>query len=100
MSIKTQKKLRFIPILNLLTIFAWGKLCFEKSITISWFMKNLLKIFAMLFVITAIRTAPSFIFKNETLDMVIAYVSIYLCFLSISWISVKAQEEILYKQNK
>lgn len=95
MSIKTQKRLRIIPIINILTMFAWIKMCHVKQIKSSDFIKELIKMFGLFFLITMIRVSVSFIFKNSVLDNVITCISIYLYFLSMSCVSVKAQEKIL-----
>lgn len=100
MSIKTQKILRFIPIVNVITMFCWFGLCFKKSIRQSDYIKALFKMFGYLILITVVRIAISFIFKSEVLDQIVFYVSIYLYFFSISWVSVQAQEKMLSKEEK
>ena len=100
MSIKSQKILRFIPIVNILTMFAWIRVCSVKSIKPFDFLIELLKMFSLFFIITIIRIACSFIFKNEQLDHIVLYISIYFYFLSMAWISVRAQEKILLKSQE
>ncbi len=100
MSMETQKILRFIPIINMITMFCWIGLCFKKSIRQLDYFKSLLKMFAYLLLITVVRIAISFIFKNEFLDQIVFYISIYFYFFSISWVSVQAQEKILSAEKK
>jgi len=100
MSIKTQKILRFIPIVNFVTMFAWINLCFKKSVKQFDYIKNLIKMFLLIILITAVRIVCSFVFKNEMLDSIIMYISIYFYLLSMSFVSVKAQEDILAKDTQ
>lgn len=100
MSIKSQKILRFIPVVNILTMFAWIRICSIKSIKPFDFVKELAKMFLLFFIITAMRMACSLVFKNEMLDHILLYVSIYFYFLSMSWISVRSQEKILSKSEE
>lgn len=100
MSIKMQKKLRFIPIINIVTMFFWIRICSRKSIGTMDFIKELLKIFLGFIIITAFRIAISFILKNETLDKIVMYISIYFYFLVMSLGAVEAQEKILLNEQK
>lgn len=101
MSIKTQKILCFIPIINvILTLLTWFKPCSLQTKNPLLAFKNIAKTFVLFFIITMIRPTLFFIFKNKTLDMVMMYVSIYLYFLVMSWGGVRAQEEILSNKNK
>jgi len=95
MSLKVQRVIRFIPIVNMITVFCWFNLCFKKSITMSFYLKNLLKIFAMVIVITVIRMVVSLGFQNEVVDIVLTVISIYFYFFSMAWVSVSAQESML-----
>ena len=99
MSIETQKKLKFIPIINIITMFAWIRICFIKSIKPFDFLKNLLKMFFIFVIITIPRIVCFFALENDTLDRILTYVSIYLYFLTMSWISVESQEEIMQHKN-
>lgn len=59
------------------------------------YIKSLLKMFAYLLLITFIRIAISRIFKNDILDQIVFYISIYFYFFSVSWVSVQAEEKMM-----
>ena len=100
MSLKTQKIIRFIPIVNIITIFLWIRVCAIESIRPFEFLKELIKIFLAMIAITAVRIACSFIFQNQILDEVVMWISIYFYFLSMAIGSVKAQEKILTRKQQ
>ena len=93
MSIQIQKWIRFIPVVNLLTMFCWINLCFKKSIKATDYVKELCKMFIFFFIISFIRIACSFTFKNELLDAIVTWISIYLYFLTMSWVAVMHKEK-------
>ena len=94
-SIKTQRALRFIPIVNMITLFSWIGICLKKPIKLMTCLKTMLKMFLCLFLIAIIRVAVFAIFENDTLDQMVMYISMYLIFFTLSWFSVSAQEKIM-----
>lgn len=100
MSIKTQKILRFIPIINIITYYYWLRLCFKKPVRMKTFLADLLRIFLGILIITIIRIVISRILKSETIDLIVTNISIYFYLLVIAWFSVRAQEKILEKERK
>ena len=94
MSVKTQKIIRFIPILNLIPIFIFLGICFKMPDVQRYFLKFMMKIFAMCLIPIIICTFLLFVFKNYILQQILFFVLVYLCFLIVSFASVKAQIEI------
>ncbi len=95
MSIKTQKIIRFIPIINIITLFCWISMCAKKVTTIGFFIKQLLKMFFWFLLVSVPRIVVSFVFNNPQLDMALTWISIYFYFFAMAWISVEAQEKIM-----
>ena len=73
-------------------------MCYEKSVKPFVFVKEFLKICFWVLLTTMIRIALSFIFKNELLDSIVTYCSMYVYLLIIALFSVRAQEKILSDQ--
>ena len=98
MSIKIQKILRFIPIINFITVFLWLRLCMVKAMKPNQYFKKLGLLFLLVILITVVRIVLDKVFNNEIVTAISTWVGIYLYFLSMAWVSVKAQEEILMEQ--
>ena len=94
MSIKTQKILRFIPIVNMITVFVWIGRVFGSAVSFSYFLKHVFKLFFWMIVITVPRIICSFVFGNDILDMILMWVCGYFYFFAMSWVAVSAQEEL------
>lgn len=92
MTLKKQKILKFIPIIQLITVFYWLKYYLTKKIPWSDFAKALLKIFAVLLFIHIPRMILHFVFANDILDNVLYYVSLYPTFLGIAAVVVADQD--------
>ena len=95
MSIKTQKIIQFIPIINILTVFIWLNMCMKKGREKVSYYKNLIKMFVGVFVIAITRFMSTLVIKNDIIDSILTYVFIYLFFLWISFVSVNAQQKVL-----
>ena len=95
MSIKTQKIIRFIPIINFITVFLWIGCVMHNSVRIRDFFKDFLTVFVGMLAVTLIRFAFIQIFENEILNTVTTFLHIYLCFFIFSCVTVRAQERIL-----
>lgn len=98
MSIKIQKNIRFIPFVNMITVFCWIGMCFKYPTRQRDFIVTLLKIFSILFFITMVRIIIDVTLKNEIANYIAMWVSGYFYFFTMSWFSVSAQQKIL-KQN-
>ena len=97
MSIYTQKFLRFIPILNIITVFAWFRLSSCVEYRQRDYAKNLLKMFVCIIIITLFRIVLNNLFDTELINSIVFLTSVYLYFFSMSAIAVAAQEELLNK---
>ena len=94
MSIKTQKYLRFVPIINIITVFMWIRSCCVNSIRPFDFVKELLKILGIFVLITVVRIIVAYAFRNSTFDYYLTLISTYFYFLTMSWFAVGAQIRI------
>lgn len=99
MTIEKQKKLRFVPIVNFLTMFFWLGMCFEKAVRWIDFMKELVKIFAFGFLFALMRGVSAYFIQSEIGNRIAFFACVYMCLLAISWVSVGAQERILKREN-
>ena len=99
MSLKIQKVLQFIPILNIIMLYFWVNLCLEKSINFHKLFKDILKasIFCLVFLVLAILCSS--ISESKILDIIIALIYVYLFFVSISWVAIRAQEIMMSQNN-
>lgn len=93
MTLKKQKILKFIPIIQLITVFYWLKCYLTNKIPWSDFAKALLKIFAVILFIHIPRMILHFVFVNDILDNVFYYVSLYPTFLGIATVVVADQDQ-------
>ena len=94
MWLKTQKVLRFIPGINLVSVVAWIISAAKKKLRISYFVKNLVLMAAlMVFAFMIGRGLKSFT-ANEVFSVVLFYVSLALYTYICAFISVNEQENI------
>ena len=100
MSTKTQKIIRFIPILNIWCVICWFRACFKHKMKMSSYLLDLVKLFALMLGITVVRMVISFAFKNEQVDNIVLYISVYFYLLSMAFVSVMAQERILSEESE
>lgn len=92
MTIKKQKIIRFIPIIQFITVFCWLKYYVTKHVKWSNFAKTLFKMFVIVILIHLPRLILHFIFTNEVLDNILYYLSLYPAFFAIATMSVADQE--------
>ena len=100
MSLKIQKKLRFIPVINLISLFCYGKLTWRVSVKMSDHISTIFKMFGILILINFPRLLLLDVCKNEMVNTVILWVSAYLSSLTVSLVSIEGQEKILGKDEK
>ena len=93
MTLKKQKIVRYIPIIQIIPFFCWGGYYRKNNLKYSDFFKASLKMVAFLLVVNIPRMMLHFIFKNDLLDSVIYYISIYPCFWGVATIAVLDQEQ-------
>jgi len=94
MSIKTQKRLLFIPIVNFIIPFCWLKRCFAHSITMSWFFKKAIMMVVGMMFVSLVRVVLVTLIDNPTIDTILFCINIYFCLLIFAKISLDAQIEL------
>lgn len=95
MSIKTQKLLRFIPLINLFTVFCWICLCLKKRVSVTMNIKYLLLWFGTAILVTIPEILIDKFCGIHIFVVITDYISMYVHMFIISHIAVKAQEKIL-----
>jgi hypothetical protein len=95
MSIQKQHILKFIPILNFLSVFFWIKLCYEKNEKKVNFLCQLMKMFACGVGYSIIQITVNAIALPPVVMIIITCLSVYALLLGISCIAVHAQTNIL-----
>lgn len=98
MSIKTQKILKYIPIVNLLIMFFWIGAYYRHITKPSRFIINLLKIFAGIIIINLPRIIAYFLGISEIIIELLYYVATYLTMLCIAHIAIIDQEKFLHEE--
>ena len=93
-SIKAQKILRFIPLLNMLTMVFWCVTAAQEPLKMKEILRMMLVTVCSVAVIMGIRLTLMFSLKNETLNIIAAPISVYLVTLSIAFASVRRQEQL------
>lgn len=97
MSIKIQKVIKFIPIINFITVFLWLRSYAHNAFRIRDFMKKIFIIFALLIIISIPQILCSKFIHNAIVSGIFTFIGVYLYFLAIAWVAVSAQEEMLNK---
>ena len=92
MSIKTQKIIQFIPIINFIIFVFWFKMIISISWKISYVLKPLFSVFAIVIVTSIFRISLDRLCDSAVLRTVFALLSFYLCTMAMSIILVKEQE--------
>ena len=94
MSIKVQKILRFIPVVNFVTVFLWIRFCMVSAIRPAEYIKYLLKMFLFCIIITIPRIVVSSVLRDPSVDSILTSVSLLLYLWVISFVAVEAQEKM------
>ena len=97
LSIKAQKVIRFIPIVNLITVFCWSVLSFRVVMKPSDYAKTILKMFGCILVIAFFKFAFLSI-GIPIIETISFYVTTYLFMFALSWFAVQAQEKMLQQK--
>lgn len=91
-SLKKQKVIKYIPIIQIITLFCWGRYYRKNNLKYSHYFKTFIKMVALLLIINIPRMILHFLFNSDSLDIIIFYISIYFCFLGLAAIAVADQE--------
>ena len=95
MSINTQKKFLYFPILNFIIIaFCFLKQCYYYNASKIWFFKKTGKIFLGLIFVAILRAVLAWAIDNVQINNAMFYIDVYLSFLIISKVSLDAQIEL------
>lgn len=98
MKIKTQKILKFIPIANFIILFIWIGAYYKHVTKPSRFIKNLLKMFLAVILITIPRIAAYKIGAPEFVLQLLLYICTYLSMLIMAMIAIKDQEKLIAEE--
>lgn len=99
MSIKKQKRLLFLPVVNFIIPFIWLYKCFHNKITMGCFFKKAIIMVIGMMVVSFARVLLSYIIDNAVVKTIVYLVDIYLCFLIMAKVSLDAQIELESKDN-
>ena len=94
MSIDTQKKLRFIPIVNVITLYYWFKNLKYAENKPKIIFKTLALIYFSMLLITIARIALIKLVTDEVVLFIGTLVYVYLNFFAISFFAVLSQEKM------
>lgn len=100
MLLKVQKILRFIPVVNFITLFIWLHVCKTNSRKPLYRLKCILFILLCCVVITILRIILARTVQLEIVNEIAYYISIYLYFAAISFTVVYDQEMIFKEQQE
>lgn len=96
MSIKKQKIICFIPIINFVIIgFLWLRMYYKYPIHKTRFLKRILQMCVFVVIITIPNIILNSLFDNKTIEILINLISSYLYLVAFSCIAVKDQEQYL-----
>ena len=94
MSIQTQKIIRFIPIVNLITLVLLCIKYLSKPLKDTNFFKVMLIMAGIVIGVNIPRMILVLIFDNVTLSHITYCISLYATTLGISWVAVAEQEKM------
>ena len=88
-----QNVLKYIPIIQLITIFYWIKGYVSNNLKWKDFAKSFFLMFFVMLLIHIPRMIISFVFENEMLNDLLFNISLYPTFLGVSLIAVADQKK-------
>lgn len=92
-SLKKQRIIKFVPIVQFITLFCWVGCCRRNKISLKESFRHGLMILMFMLLINIPRLILHFVFHNDILDNIIFYISIYPTFFGMASIAVVAQEK-------
>ena len=93
MSIKTQKIIRFIPIVNFISVFFWLKMVFQKNLPSNYIFKPMLKIAIPSVIIFIVRVIICETIDTLWITTLLTWMSYYITDLIFAFVAVKEQEK-------
>lgn len=100
MDIKTQKIIRFIPIVNFITVVFWFLMYYKNPISKKRLYKKLLVVGLYCLLIMIVEIIFNSIVKIDMLATLVSFVASYLSLLAFSFIAVRDQEKYFDEQSK
>ena len=98
MSIKTQKSIIFIPLINFFLMFVWLRFMSKNNIPAKEFVKKWIVVVIAFIAIMILKTIIITFFGIEGfLQNFLDYLSIYIIMVIIAFVSVKSQEDYINK---
>ena len=94
MSNKMQKKLQFVPILNIVLLCRWMHACMRYPDAYRKFLPGWFKILGWCLVITVPRIVLTYTLRNDVFDTIATWIAGYFYLLAIAIVSVREQERI------
>lgn len=88
-----QNVLKYVPIIQLITVFYWLKGYTSNRLKWGEFARALLSMFFVMILINIPRMILDIVLSNEMLNEILYYISIYPSFLGISLIAVADQKK-------
>jgi len=100
MTIKQQKVLLFMPIINMIIVFKWIGAVLKNPSDFSTLIKTIFKMFGCIFVVAMLGTLILNNADNYVVIEIATYVMAYLCFLSMAYIALRAQIKLENNREK
>ena len=100
MSIKIQKIIRFIPIVNLLTVVFWIRLVVKQNQAVNRIFKPMIKVFVSVIVILIPRIIIAKTVDSYLINMIALYISTYLVDVVMAFIFVDDQVKLLEQKGE
>ena len=98
MSIETQKKIKYIPIINFIIMFIWMNKYFQYKTKITSYLRTLLKMFGGLLLMHIPRMILFYLGTPDIILSVLIWISVYFFFFWIAHAAIK--EERLIAENE
>ena len=95
MSTETQKKLLFIPIANLISLFCWIKACYDYQAEHLQFLRTLFIMFVPVIIFAVIQITVQALCPIDTLNTIVSIVCSYALTVALSYLAIRAQEQIV-----
>ena len=95
MSIETQKKIKYIPIINFIIMFIWMNKYFQYKTKITSYLRTLLKIIGGFLLIHIPRMILFYLGTPDIILSVWLWISIYFTFLWIAQVAIRDEERLI-----
>lgn len=100
MKLYYQKIIRFIPLVQFLTVFCWIKMYRTNNLKFRDWIKAFLKMIVIILIINVPRIILHFIFDSETLDIIAFYITLYPTFFQFLILQLRIKKGICNDSRK